>query len=63
LASATDAQLRRFDPRARGATPTRARGQQSPEMVKAAYPHGVVLKVPPRTGFGELLNVLHRTAQ
>ena len=42
---------------------TRARGQQSPEAVKAAYPHGVVIKVPPRTGFGEALNVLHRTAQ
>jgi len=42
---------------------TRARGQQSPQMVKAAYPHGVVLKVPPRTGFGENLNVLHWTAQ
>jgi hypothetical protein len=42
---------------------TRARGQQSAEMVKAAWPHGVVLKVPPRTGFGESLNVLHRTAQ
>ena len=42
---------------------TRSRGQQSPEMVKAAYPHGVVIKVPPRTGFGEALNVLHRTAQ
>ena len=42
---------------------TRARGQQSPEAIKAAFPHGVVIKVPPRTGFGETLNVLHRTAQ
>ena len=42
---------------------TRARGQQRPEAIKAAFPHGVVIKVPPRTGFGETLNVLHRTAQ
>ncbi len=42
---------------------TRARGQHSPEMVKAAYPHGVVIKVPSQTGLGESLNVLHRTAQ
>lgn len=32
-------------------------------MVRAAYLHGVVVKVPPRTGFGEALNVLHRTVQ
>jgi hypothetical protein len=42
---------------------TRARGQPPPEAIKAAFLHGVVIKVPPRTGFGETLNVLHRTAQ
>jgi hypothetical protein len=41
----------------------RARGQQSAAMVRAAYPHGVVIKVPPAPGFGEALNVLDRTAQ
>src|SRR5262245_30115559 len=44
-------------------TRTRARGQRPPEAIKAAFPHGVVIKVPPRTGFGETLNALHRTAQ
>jgi hypothetical protein len=51
---------------ARGEQPmarTRACGQQPPEAIKTAFPHGVVIKVPPRTGFGETLNVLHLTAQ
>ena len=32
-------------------------------MIKAAYPHGVMLNVPRRTGFGESLSALYRTAQ